>query len=308
MNAGKSPTARYVRYYDVHSADGTRIRAWSNDAAGPTVLLANGLGTNPHAWPALLNPNCGVHVVSWNHRGVGGSERPVDGRCDLDSYVEDAVAVMDDAGLESAVVAGWSVGVTVAFALADRLPERVDAILAVAGVPGDTYSTMLAPFKVPPVVAKRLMNGLTQAAKLSGTALYPLSRNIPWTRWTANILRYSRLIRPEADPDDLRVLMKEFCRTDPGWYAHLALSVLTERRISLSRLRIPVTFIAGKHDLLTGARDMLSAAQRVQGSRYRELESSHFIPIEFPDIVTRELLDLIERATNAQNGTKESQC
>lgn len=292
--------ARYVRYYDVHSADGTRLRAWTNDATGPTVLLSNGLGTNPQSWPAFLSRDCGIRIVSWNHRGVGGSARPVDKRVDLDSYIEDALAVMDDAGIESAVIASWSAGVTVAFELAARFPDRVDGILAVAGVPGNTYATMLAPFKVPPIIAKRIMGNLTHAAKLGGSPLHPLSRNFPWTSWTANLLRYSRLIRPEADTEDLRLLMKEFMTTDPGWYAHLALGILRQRRVSLSGIRIPVTFLAGKYDILTGSRDMLTASQRIPGSRFRELDASHFIPIEFPSIVTAELLDLIERADRAK--------
>lgn len=301
MTSGKAPAARYVRYYDVYSADGTRLRAWTNDAKGPTVLLSNGLGTNPQSWPALLSPDCGINIVSWNHRGVGGSARPESGRVDLDSYIEDAIAVMDDAGIESTVVAGWSHGVTVAFELAARFPDRVDGIVAVAGVPGDTFATMLAPFKVPPVVAKQLMGGLTRSAKIGGTVLHPFSRNIPWTVWTANILRYSRFVRPEADTDDLRALMKEFCQTDPGWYGHLATGVLKQRRISLSGIRVPVTFIAGRYDILTGSRDMLTASQRIPGSRFRELEASHFIPIEFPHVVTHEILDVLARARKSRD-------
>lgn len=306
MTSGKAPAARYVRYYDVYSADGTRLRAWTNDAKGPTVLLSNGLGTNPQSWPALLSPDCGIHIVSWNHRGIGGSARPESGRVDLDSYIEDAIAVMDEAGIESAVVAGWSHGVTVAFELAARFPERVDGILAVAGVPGDTFATMLAPFKVPPVLAKQLMGGLTRSAKIGGTALHPFSRNIPWTVWTANILRYSRFIRPEADTDDLRALMKEFCQTDPGWYGHLATGVLKQRRISLSGIRVPVTFIAGRYDILTGSRDMLTASQRIPGSRFRELDASHFIPIEFPEVVNHELRDVIARALKAKTAKNDT--
>ena len=84
-----TPTTTRVRYYDVHSADGTRLRAWTNDAEGPTVLLCNGLGTNPHAWPSLTRPDCGVRIISWNHRGTGGSDRPKDRRrVDLDAFVE----------------------------------------------------------------------------------------------------------------------------------------------------------------------------------------------------------------------------
>ena len=77
---GAVTTDSRIRYADVLSDDGTRIRAWSNDPDGtidgPTVVLCNGLGTSPWAWPALLEPDCAVRVVSWDHRGVGGSARP----------------------------------------------------------------------------------------------------------------------------------------------------------------------------------------------------------------------------------------
>ena len=292
-----SPTAAFVRYYDVTSADGTRLRAWTNDAEGPTVFLSNGLGTNPHAWPSLLKPDCGLHVVSWNHRGVGGSARPKDDRVDLDAFVEDAVAVMDHAGIESAVVASWSAGVTIAFELAGRHPERITGILAVAGVPGNTFATMLAPLRLPPLVSKQLMVGLARTASVSGRVLAPLTSRIPWTNATANMLRMSRLINPAADTAELRTLMQEFCTTHPSWYAKLALGASEHQRISLSNIDVPVTFITGKWDMLTGSRDMLTASQRVKGSRFRELESTHFIPIEYPEIVLDELKQLVARAS-----------
>ncbi len=116
-------SGRSLRFYDVTSADGTRLRAWTNDAEGPTVLLCNGLGTNPYAWPALLRRDCGVRVVSWNHRGVGGSDRPADpDRVGVEAFVEDAIAVLDDAGISRCVVAGWSIGVNTAFELASVHP------------------------------------------------------------------------------------------------------------------------------------------------------------------------------------------
>jgi pimeloyl-ACP methyl ester carboxylesterase len=140
------------------------------------------------------------------------------------------------------------------------------------------------------------MLGLSYAVRLSGSFAHPVSRNIPWTSWTTDLLRRVRLIRPEADTEDLRALMKEFCRTDPGWYAHLALGIVSQRRISLSGIGVPVTFLAGRYDFLTGSRDMLKASQGIPHSRFRELPASHFIPIEFPAAVTTELLDLVERA------------
>jgi len=94
--------ARLV-FADVLSDDGTRLRVWTNDpegvAEGPTVVLCNSLDTNAWAWPALLEADCGVRVVSWNHRGTGGSERPADpNRVGIEEFVDDALSVMDHFG------------------------------------------------------------------------------------------------------------------------------------------------------------------------------------------------------------------
>jgi pimeloyl-ACP methyl ester carboxylesterase len=38
-------------------------------------------------------------VVSWNHRGTGGSERPADpNRVGIEEFVDDALSVMDHFG------------------------------------------------------------------------------------------------------------------------------------------------------------------------------------------------------------------
>src|SRR5690349_18165982 len=110
--AARETTHARLAFTDVLSDDGTRLRAWTNDPdgsiEGPTVVLCNGLGTNPWAWPALLDPDCGVRVVSWNHRGVGGSDRPDDPtRVHIEDFVEDALSVMDHFGVDAAVLMGW---------------------------------------------------------------------------------------------------------------------------------------------------------------------------------------------------------
>ena len=82
--------------------------------------------------------------------------------------------------------------------------------------------------------------------------------------------------------------------------------MLKQRRISLSGIRVPVTFIAGRYDILTGSRDMLTASQRIPGSRFRELDASHFIPIEFPEVVNHELRDVIARALKAKTAKNDT--
>ena len=120
---------------DVVARDGTRLRRWDNDAAGVPVVISNGLGASPTAWPFLHGPECGYHATSWHHRGLGGSDRPGDeAHIGIGDHAEDLLAMMDAAGMERALVVGWSVGVAVAIEAARRAPERVAGLLALGGV------------------------------------------------------------------------------------------------------------------------------------------------------------------------------
>jgi pimeloyl-ACP methyl ester carboxylesterase len=191
-----------LRFYDVTSEDGTRLRAWTNDVEGPTVLLCNGLGTNPYTWPALLDPDCGVRVISWNHRGVGGSERPADrSRVGIDAFVEDALAVLDDAGIEACPMIGWSMGVNTMFELAFLHPERVTGLFAVGGVPGGTFSSMLTPLFVPRAVRPLITINAVRLMKLAGKPLSAIAQSLPMGPVAGELLTHSGFMLPMPDPE-----------------------------------------------------------------------------------------------------------
>ncbi|WP_182526087.1 alpha/beta fold hydrolase [Nocardioides dongkuii] len=289
-----------LAFHDVLSDDGTRLRAWTNDPdgvlGGPTVVLCNGLGTSAFAWPALLSSDCDVRVVSWNHRGTGGSERPVDpDRVDVGAFVEDALSVMDHFGVDRAVLMGWSAGVNTMFELATEHPERVTGLFAVAGVPGDTFSTMLGPARLPRIAARALTVNLSRVAKVGGRALTPLTTRIPVGRRMIDVLSHSGFMFPVADPELAAAAVGEFLTTPVDWYAHLALRTSEHPRVPLSRIRVPVTFVAATYDVLAGARHMRTAAERVAGAEYVELRGSHFIQMEQPERVHELLLALLDR-------------
>ena len=289
-----------VFFYNVVSSDGTRLRAWTNDPDclidGPTVLLCNGLGTNAWTAPALLDPECGVRVISWNHRGIGGSERPLDpDHVGIEAFVEDAVAVMDDAGSEVATVMGWSMGVNTMFELAIRHPERVNGLFAVAGVPGDTFRTMLAPFHLPHPVARAITVNAARVMRQVGRLISPVSTRLPVGPTTIFLLSHSGFMFPVADPKMAARAIKEFLSTPLDWYMHLGLRTSEHARVSLSRIKVPTMFVAGRWDVLAGARDMETAAARIEGATYVELRGSHFIAMEQPDLVHELLLEFLDQ-------------
>jgi pimeloyl-ACP methyl ester carboxylesterase len=283
-----------LRFYDVVSEDGTRLRAWTNDADGPTVLLCNGLGTNPYAWPALLRSDCGVRVISWNHRGVGGSERPADReRVDVTAFVEDAVAVLDDAGIDACPVLGWSIGVNTAFELAVEHPDRVTGLFAVAGVPGGTFASMGAPLQIPRCARRPLSIGVATMLAHTGWAITPMTSRLPVGPRVANLLRHSGFMMPGADISVVERAVREFLTTPVQWYMHLARAAARHDRVPLDGIRVPAAFVAGSHDILASAEDMRGASDRIPGSTYVELRGSHFVQMERPDQVHEELLALL---------------
>lgn len=299
-SAARAATAASIAFHDVLSDDGTRLQAWTNDPDavidGPTVVLCNGLGTSPFAWPALLRPECGVRVVSWNHRGTGGSERPSDpSRVGVAEFVEDALSVMDHFGVDRAVMMGWSMGVNTMYELAIRHPERVKGLFAVAGVPGGTFSSMLGPMRLPRVAVHAFAVGLSRSMRCAGRVLFPISSRLPVGPRGIDLLTHTGFMFPVPDPELAAVAITEFLKTPINWYFHLALRTSEHARVSLSGIHVPAAFVAGTYDVLAGARDMATAAQRIEGATYVELRGSHFIQMEQPDRVHALLVEFLEQ-------------
>jgi len=287
-------------FYEVISADGTRLQAWTNDPDcridGPTVLLCNGLGTSPWSWPALLRSDCDVRVLSWSHRGMGGSERPVDrNRVGIEEFVEDAIAVLDAAGVERAPLMGWSMGVNTMFEVALLHPSRVSGLFAVAGVPGGTFGTMLAPTRLPRFVREAITVNFSRTMRYAGVLLNPIASRLPVGRRATAALTHSGFMLPVDDPELMTRAIREYLTTPLDWYFHLALHTHRHQRVSLSKIEVPCCFVAAKWDLLAGPKDMLTAAERLADATYVELAGSHFIQMEKPDAVHDELIEFLER-------------
>jgi pimeloyl-ACP methyl ester carboxylesterase len=234
--------------------------------------------------------------VSWNHRGTGGSQRPRDPRrVGIEQFAEDALSVMDHFGVDRAVLVGWSMGVNTMFELAAAHPERVRGLFAVAGVPGDTFSTVLGPLRVPRLVARALSVNVARSLKHAGHLVTPVVSRLPVGPRAVSLLSHSGFMLPVHDAHLAAVAVREFLTTPVEWYFHLALETSRHARVSLSGLDVPATFVAGRWDVLTAARHMASAAERMADATYVELRGSHFIQMEQPERVHGLLLEFLDR-------------
>jgi 3-oxoadipate enol-lactonase len=107
---------------------------------GPPVLLIMGLGMTATGWwrtvPVLME--AGLRVIAFDNRGVGRSERPP-GPYSVAEMADDAVSVLDSAGVAAAHVYGISLGGMIAQELALRHQERVRALVLGATTAGGAH-------------------------------------------------------------------------------------------------------------------------------------------------------------------------
>ena len=290
--------------FDVRSADGTVLRGWRNDEPdGLPLLISNGLGTIPQAWPGLTAPGSGYRTCTWYHRGTFGSARPSDpSRVRVEDHVEDAVALLDHLGVERALVACWSIGVNVAFELAERHPDRVAGLLAVAGVPGGTFATMGDPLRVPRRLRHPVATRVARAARTAGPALTWLAEHVPVDRRLAWLVTHSGFMLPAARTEVVEPMLREFLKQDWRWYFHLAVAAADHEPMDLSFVQCPVTLVAGRHDVLTSMEDVVEAAERIPHAEVTVLPGSHFLPLEHPELVSA-ALDELARRTDLAPGT-----
>jgi pimeloyl-ACP methyl ester carboxylesterase len=283
--------------FEVTSADGTRIRCWSSDHEGVPLVIANGLGTIPEAWPRLIDDASGYDTVTWYQRGTFGSERPADPeRIRIEDHVEDMLALLDARGMDRALVACWSIGVNVAFELYHRHPERVAGILAVAGVPGGTFSTMGGPLRIPRRLRKPISTQVAKAMRSTAGWFTWLSPRIPLTARTAWLLTHTGFVLPRATPERLLPMLEQFLRHDWKWYGELAVAAAEHDPMDLHFVECPVTIVAGKHDVITSMHDVVDTASKIPHAQISVLPGSHFLPLEFPQELHDLLDDLARRA------------
>jgi pimeloyl-ACP methyl ester carboxylesterase len=101
--------------------------------AGPVIVAAHGITANGLSWGPVAEALAGrATLVAPDLRGRAGS-RDEPGPYGLERHADDLIALLDERGLDSAVLAGHSMGAYVAALAAVRHPGRVGAVLMVDG-------------------------------------------------------------------------------------------------------------------------------------------------------------------------------
>jgi pimeloyl-ACP methyl ester carboxylesterase len=115
-------------HYEVAGEDGA-----------PVVLLSHGYSATTDMWNGQLGPlaGAGYRVITWDMRGHGQSAAPEDDALYSEKLtVDDMAALLDVAGVDTAVIGGLSLGGYMSLAFNIAHPDRVRALMLFDTGPG----------------------------------------------------------------------------------------------------------------------------------------------------------------------------
>lgn len=114
------------------SSDGVRLHYEAFGRRGaPPVLMIQGLGADKHLWDLQRFVLAARYrVIAHDNRGAGRSDKP-EGPYNLAQMADDAMAVLDHAGVETAHVVGASMGGAITQLVGIMHPDRVRSLALV---------------------------------------------------------------------------------------------------------------------------------------------------------------------------------
>jgi pimeloyl-ACP methyl ester carboxylesterase len=245
------------------------------------VVLLHGFPQDATSWsrvvPALQA--AGLRTLAPDQRGYSPGVRPRSRRAYATrDLTADIIALLDQAGLESAHIVGHDWGGAVAWSLAGDHPDRVRS-LTVLSTPH------------PSAMLKAMRTG-TQAFR----SWYMVAFQVPWIPehlvplGIVPALQRSGLSRASAEHYAQRMREPGALRGAINWYRGLPLSLRTPSH----RSPVPSTYIWGRDDEFLGRKGAELTRNFVLGPyQFLELDGGHWLPETHADQVAGAILSQI---------------
>jgi pimeloyl-ACP methyl ester carboxylesterase len=269
------------------------------ELAGPlagdrAVVLLDGIGCDGYVWKYLRPLLAAEHQVLHPHyRGHGRTPQPRDAaRIGIADLADDVVAVMDDAGVDRAVLAGHSMGVQVALEVVRRHPARAAGLVLLCGAPENplrTFKRTAALEAALPAVRR----AVARAPRLAST----FARAVLPTRLAYEIAGRLEINRELIQMADFMPYLRGMSRVElPYFLSMLAAAGEHSARDLLPALRLPVLVVAGGRDGFTPPELSRQMADQVPDAELLVIpDGSHTAPLERPDEVSAAVLDFLAR-------------
>jgi len=265
------------------SSDGIRLHYQVLGRHGaPAVLMIQGLGADKHGWDMQRFVLAARYrVIAFDNRGAGRSDKPF-GHYSLEQMADDAIAVLDDAGIGTAHVVGASMGGAISQIVALQHPERVRSLtLACTACRNHDWRREL------------LTGWATQASERGMGAMTSEA-----ARWVIGPRSFRRLLPAFGWLGPLAM-----GRPSHAFVAQVRAILATDEAMAdrLHEITVPALVMVGNQDILTPRGDSEELAERLPNAELVVISgAAHGFMVEHATTFNRVLLDFLRRVTCEQ--------
>ncbi len=238
---------------------------------GKPIILIHGFPLDHSIWNDVVRQLAEkARVITPDLRGYGASPKP-EGEYSMRAMADDILALMDQLGLEKAIVAGHSMGGYITLAFAKAYPHRLNGIGLVA---------TQAAADLPERRQARLI--LVDEIKRKGPqAVIPATLN----KYSRNpeVLKYTQELMQNADPHVLMACLKGMADRE-------------DMLDFLKEISVPTVVIAGEQDDLIPIERAFEVVERLQRGWMVSIPNAGHMPMmEAPERVSSAFVELLQQ-------------
>ena len=263
----------------VHATDGTRIHYEVTGKSGATpVLMIQGLGASKNAWNLQrIAMATRFRIISFDNRGAGRSDKPTE-PFTLEQMADDALAVLDAAGIETAHVVGASMGGVISQIVAVKFPHRVRSLTLVC------TACRNHPWR------QELLQSWAKTAADKG--MIEVGKEA--AQWVMSPRSFRRLVPAFTWMGPLAAL-----RPRHSFVSQIDAILNTREDLvdQLSTITAPTMVIVGNQDILTPRGDSEEIAERIPNAELVVISgAAHGLMMEHSSTFNRILIEFLQRS------------
>jgi 3-oxoadipate enol-lactonase len=267
----------------VHATDGTRIHYEVTGKSGATpVLMIQGLGASKNAWNLQrIAMATRFRIISFDNRGAGRSDKPTE-PFTLEQMADDALAVLDAAGIETAHVVGASMGGVISQIVAVKYPHRVRSLTLVC------TACRNHPWR------QELLQSWAKTAEEKG--MIEVGKEA--AQWVMSPRSFRRLVPAFTWMGPLAAL-----RPRHSFVSQIDAILNTREDLvdQLSTITAPTMVIVGNQDILTPRGDSEEIAERIPNSELVVISgAAHGLMMEHSSTFNKILIEFLQRTELAR--------
>ncbi len=267
----------------VSTTDGTRIHYEVTGKPGATpVLMIQGLGASKNAWNLQrIAMATRFRIISFDNRGAGRSDKPIV-PFTLEQMAEDAIAVLDAAGIETAHVVGASMGGVISQIVTVKHPHRVRSLTLVC------TACRNHPWR------QELLQSWAKTAEEKG--MIEVGKEA--AQWVMSPRSFRRLVPAFTWMGPLAALRPRHSFVSQ---IHAILNTREDLVDQLSTITAPTMVIVGNQDILTPRGDSEEIAERIPNAELVVISgAAHGLMMEHSSTFNKILIEFLQRTELAR--------